>query len=118
MIFALWTAWTFTREVTVFRGTVLDPRTGAVEDIYVGCGNVIPILWEGEYADETPHFFRDPCLKAARGHFVQVVLLGGTTIGFLIAGLKRPKGPLYADIDTVLRPLPKPADLHAKDRFI
>ena len=114
LLFGLWTAWTFSKEVTVFRSTVLDPRTGAIEDVYVYCGNLFPILWDGEYFDDAPHFFHGPCLKAARGHFVQVIMLGGTAIGFLIAGLTRRKGPVYVDIDTVLRPLPTVAELHSK----
>lgn len=115
LIFGLWAAWIFSKEVTVYRSTVLDHRTGEVEDLYVYCGNVVPILWDGEYSDDTPHYFRGPCLKAARGHFVQVFILGGVAFAFLAAGLSHGKGPLYVDLDTVLRPLPTVAQLRSKD---
>lgn len=116
MIFGLWAAWIYSKQVTVFWSTVIDHRTGEIEDVYVSCGNVVPILWDGEYSDDAPHFFRGSCLKAARGHLVQVILIAGTAVAFLITGLAHGKGPLYVDMDTVLRPIPTVAELRSRDR--
>jgi hypothetical protein len=114
LIFGLWAAWIYSKEVTLFRCTVLDHRTGTVEDIYVHCGDVFPILWNGEYSDDAPHYFRGPCLKAARGHFAWVIMFGGAAVAFLVTGLVHGRGPLNVDIDTVLRPLPTVSELRSR----
>jgi len=114
LIFSFWAAWIYSSEVTVYWSTIVDNRTGAVEDIYVSCGEMVPILLDGAYSDDAPHFFRGPCLKVARGNFVLLIIVGGAAVAFLAAGLAHGKGPLYADIDTVLRPLPTVAELRSR----
>jgi len=114
LLFGLWAAWIYAREVTVYWSTIVDNRTGAVEDIYVSCGEMVPILWNGEYSDDAPHFFRGPCLKVARGGFVMFIIVGGASVAFLAAGLAHGKGPLNVDIDTVLRRHPTVAELRSR----
>ena len=111
LIFGLWAAWVYTKDVTFYRGADVDYRAGTVERVYVSCGEVVPILFQGEYNEDVSQYLHGQCLKAARSHFGWLVLLGGAAIGFLVTGLVRGKGPGWVEMDTALKPLPTVAEL-------
>ena len=115
LLFALWAAWVFSKEVTFLRGMDIDYRLGTVENVYVYCGDVVPILWDGEFNEDVSQYLYGQCRKAARSHFAWVVMFGGAAVAFTIGGLVRGTTPRIRDIDTALRRLPTRADLDSQD---
>ena len=111
VVFGLLALWVVTKGVTIHRGAALDPRAGTVRQVYLDCGDVLPIIWESEYAGDLPHFWRTTCTRAARTQFATFSVLGLMAIGFGIAGLRGRPGPRNVPIDSVLEPLPDPEDL-------
>lgn len=115
LLFGLWVAWTATKPVTFYRGADVDYRLGTVEHVYFDCGAVLPIVFDGEYREDVPHWLEDTCERSARSHFAWLVILGGLAAGFGIAGLFGRKGPRTRPMDSVLQPLPTPEELRLWD---
>ncbi|MCJ7726866.1 MAG: hypothetical protein MUP76_10840 [Acidimicrobiia bacterium] len=114
VIFGIWAAWMFPKEVTYVRGKSIDYGAGTVETIYVHCGDALPILQDGVFADGVPNsafYMKGECVKAARSHIAWVVILGAAALTFLIVGLVRGKAPRVPAIDAVLKRLPTPEQM-------
>ncbi|MBU1225663.1 MAG: hypothetical protein KJ698_00435 [Actinobacteria bacterium] len=110
VIFGLLAAWMFSKDVTFFRGMDIDYRLGTAEKVYVHCGDVIPILRDGEFAADVSQYLHDQCRKSARSHAAWIVLLGGIATASLVVGLVYGRGARLRDI-SVLRPLPTSAEM-------
>ena len=114
LIFGLWAAWIYPKDVTYVRGKSVNYGDHTVETVYVYCGKAIPILADGEYHEDIPSgafYMQGECRKAARSHLAWVIMLGLTGLVCLIIGLVRGKAPKVPAIDAVLERLPKPEDL-------
>jgi hypothetical protein len=114
LIFGLLAAWMLTKDVAFFRGMDIDYRLGTSEKVYVHCGEVIPILRDGEFAPDVSHYLHDKCRKSARSHAAWIVLWGGAAVTFLISGLVYGRRSRLRDI-SVLRPLPGPAEIASEE---
>lgn len=114
LVFGLWTAWMFTKDVTFFRATDVDYRRGTVEQIYAHCGDVLPILFGDEFADDVPQYLHPQCRKAARSHFGWIVIFGGAAAASLVAGLVLGRSSRFRDMHSVLRRLPTPEEIAAQ----
>jgi len=118
LIFGIWAALMFPKEVTYVRGKSVDYGEGTVETVYVHCGDAVPILRDGVFADDVPAFgfyMQSQCIKAARSHIAWVAILGLASLTFLIVGLVRGKAPVVPGIDVVLKRLPTPEQMRNQD---
>ena len=115
LVFGLWVVWTLAKPVTFYRGADVDYRLGTLEHIYMDCGSVVPILFDGEFREGVPHWLEDTCLRSARSHFAWLVILGGLSAAFGMVALRGRKGPRTRPIDSVLQPLPTPEELKIWD---
>lgn len=114
LLFGLLTAWMFTKDVTFFRTTDVDYRRGTVEQIYAHCGDVVPIMFGDEFADDVPQYLHPQCRKAARSHLGWIVILGGAAIASLVAAIAMGGSSRHRDIHSVLRRLPTPEEIAAQ----
>jgi hypothetical protein len=114
VLFLLLGAWALIlipKQVTYERGKSIDYSEGKVETVDVTCGEMVPILFDGEYAEGIPptaNHMRNRCTMAARSRLVAVSVIGLLAVASLIIGLIRGKAPRVPPIDAVLEPLPPP----------
>ncbi|MCB2224799.1 MAG: hypothetical protein KQH83_11585 [Actinobacteria bacterium] len=114
VIFALWAAWMYSKDVAYERGKSIDFSEGTVESVMVSCGEAVPILFQGEFdagVPESAFHMRSECERAARSHLGWIALFTLASLVFLVIGLVRGPAPKVPAIDRVLQRLPSPAQM-------
>lgn len=109
LLLGLWAVWLIPKQVTYERGKSIDYSEGKVETVHVQCGEVFPILFEGEYREDIPsgaRYMRERCLMAARSRMAVISFLGFAAVALLVIGLIRGPAPKVPPIDAVLERLP------------